>query len=210
MLFKTPDIILPETLRLLERLQQDAVLEDFFLVGGTDLALQIGHRLSVDLDLFTLEAFDNQDLQTYLTSHYGFFIDNISTYTISGVIKGIKVDFIRHAYPLVRPLFVTDSLRLASLEDIAAMKLNAIAHSGQRLKDFVDIYFLLEKMPLSTMLVAYEVKYANSNALIPLKALTFFDDINDQLDPPQMVRAVSLEQLRKRLVESVLKPDKTF
>jgi hypothetical protein len=108
MLHKGRDIILPETLLLLEYLQNDGVLKDFFLVGGTALALQIGHRFSIDIDLFTIEAFDNQTLQDHLFLKYGILVDQISTYSIGGVIKGVKADFIRHPYPLVKPLLEVD------------------------------------------------------------------------------------------------------
>ncbi len=102
------------------------------------------------------------------------------------------------------------SFRLASIEDISAMKLNAIAHSGQRLKDFWDIYFLLEKMPLSQMLAAYEIKYPSSNSMVALKALTYFDDINPDLDKPKIWRKIMLPQMKKRLVQSVENLERTF
>lgn len=103
-----------------------------------------------------------------------------------------------------------DAFRLASKEDIGAMKLNAIAHSGQRLKDFIDIYFLLELLPLDSLLKAYEIKYPNSNLLIPMKGLTYFDDIDHDADPPILNRKISIEMLKKRLVEAVENPKKVF
>lgn len=77
MLHKKTDVILPETLQLLERLQSDPALDFFFLAGGTALALQIGHRFSVDLDLFTVETFDVEHLQSHLITNYDLEIDNI-------------------------------------------------------------------------------------------------------------------------------------
>jgi predicted nucleotidyltransferase component of viral defense system len=181
MIHKDPKVILPETLDLLRQIQQDMVFKDFFLVGGTALALQIGHRLSIDLDLFSTQPFDNQELESYLTEIYRFQTDYVATNTLKGFIRNIKVDFITHAYPLVNPLIVEETLLLASLEDIGAMKLNAIAHSGNRQKDFYDLYFLLEYHPLIDFLNAYQIKYANSNPVIPLKAITWFEDIDFEI-----------------------------
>ncbi|MFM9950742.1 MAG: nucleotidyl transferase AbiEii/AbiGii toxin family protein [Saprospiraceae bacterium] len=210
MLYNTPNIILPETLALLERLQDDSELKNFFLVGGTALALQIGHRFSIDLDFFSIGEFNSQALQDHLFLRYAIQTDHLSLYTIRGVIKNVKVDFLRHPYPLVQPLLTFGHLRLASIIDIAAMKLNAISHSGQRLKDFIDIFFLLEQMSLNVMLDAYAKKYANSNPIIPLKALVYFGDINHAADPPIMVRKVSFREIERRLSIAVSKPGMVF
>jgi len=210
MLYKGVDIILPETLQLLEELQSDPALKSFFLVGGTALALQIGHRFSVDLDLFTTEAFDVQQLEKYLVENYNLHTDNVAAYTIRGSISNIKTDFLQHAYPLVKSLFKTEHLRLASIEDIAAMKLNAISISGQRLKDFIDIYFLLERMSLEEMLIAYENKYSHSNKLIPMKALVYFGDLNTSQTFPKMVHKLTWKKIEARLVAAVKKPYQVF
>lgn len=209
MLHSTPDIILPDTLQLLKSLQDDESLNMFFLVGGTALALQIGHRFSIDLDLFCLEAFDTQTLSQHL-SKYDLQISAIDKNTLLCVIDGVKTDFITHSYPLVEPLLEIEGLRLASIQDIAAMKLNAIAHSGQRLKDFIDIYCLLEIIPLQSMLHAYSKKYINSNLMIPLKGLTYFDDIDFEMDPPVLNREIPVKNLKVRLIESVNNPTKIF
>ena len=210
MLHKTTDVILPETLDLLQRLQQDPALDGFILVGGTSLALQIGHRFSIDLDLFTMEPFDTHLLSEHITVHYAFQLSAVAKNTLLGVMEGVKVDFITHAYPLVKPIINEDGLRLASCEDIGAMKLNAIGHSGQRLKDFIDIYYLLERMPLSALLEAYSSKYAHSNILIPLKGLSYFEDIDLEADPPIMNKTLQPDIMKKRLLEAVEYPDRVF
>ncbi|MFQ5446275.1 MAG: nucleotidyl transferase AbiEii/AbiGii toxin family protein [Saprospiraceae bacterium] len=111
---------------------------------------------------------------------------------------------------MVRPLLEIENLRLASLEDIAAMKLNAISHSGQRLKDIIDVYFLLEKMTFNTMLEAHAIKYPQSNLMIPMKATTYFGDINFDQDKPMMVKNVPFKKIEKRLILAVQKPNSTF
>jgi predicted nucleotidyltransferase component of viral defense system len=210
MIHKTPDVILPETLALLERIQQDAFFDHFFLVGGTALALQIGHRLSIDLDFFTISPFDNLQLESYLGRQYNFSTDYVAVNTLKGFIQKIKVDFLTHAFPLVRPLVRVNNLALASLEDIGAMKLNAISHSGNRQKDFYDLYFLLEHISLQVMLNAYESKYSNSNPIIPLKAITWFEDIDFELEKPMLARVVTFEAVKKRLLDATYHPEKIY
>ena len=197
-------------LELLETLQADPKLSLHFLVGGTSLALQIGHRLSIDLDLFSIAPFEVEPFHKHLIDTYNFEVDKLGINTLIGSISGIKTDFITHAYPLVKPLLLEENLRLASMTDIAAMKLNAISHSGQRLKDFMDIYFLLEIMPLSLMLDAYEAKYSHSNPAIPLKAVVYFDDIDFGADAPIMVKKMTIPDMKKRLTNAVKKPYSIF
>ena len=141
---------------------------------------------------------------------FGFEADNIAGQTLTGVIEGVKTDFISHRYPLVNPLIETEGIRMVSLEDIAAMKLNAISQSGQRLKDFVDVFFLLEKMPFRSMLESYQVKYPNSNPVIPARAVTYFDDIDPLVDAPVLVKSFSQKKMEKRLVDAIKKPHKIF
>ncbi|HRK29161.1 MAG TPA: nucleotidyl transferase AbiEii/AbiGii toxin family protein [Chitinophagales bacterium] len=210
MLHKCPDVILPQTLYLLEQIQADPFFDDFFLVGETALALHIGHRLSIDLDFFTLTGFDTNLIEAYLNRKYGFATDYVTANTLKGFMKEVKTDFITHAYPLVNPLLTEDGLRLASLQDIGAMKLNAIAHSGNRQKDFFDLYFILEHCPLLALLNAYETKYPNSNPIIPLKAITWFHDIDFVLEKPMLKQKVGFEDVKSRLMAATISPDRVF
>ena len=173
-----------KTFELLKRLTGDEKFNDFHLAGGTALALQIGHRRSIDLDLFSLENFDFEDINQYLKTSYGFTDSYFEKNTLKGFIDGIKTDFLTHAYPLVAPIVTENNVRLYAMKDIAAMKLNAIIHNGTRVKDFVDIAWLSSVMPLSEMLDAYETKY-RSNYFTALKSLLYFDDI-DFKEPIQM------------------------
>ncbi len=193
----------------MERLQKDENLDSFFLVGGTALALQIGHRYSIDLDFFCLTAFDTEEVAFYL-SGYNFQVTAVAKNSLLGVIDGVKTDFIAHRYPLVEPLTIIDGIQMASLLDIGAMKLNAIVHSGQRLKDFIDIFCLLEVFPLNELLIAYQKKYANANTLIALKGLTYFDDLDLNLDRPIMKREIKMDVLKTRLKQAVESPNRIF
>ena len=90
------------------------------------------------------------------------------------------------------------------------MKLNAIVNSGQQLKDFIDVYHLLVYHPLKDMLEAYSKKYAHSNPIIALKALTYFDDIDPNIDPPKMKDKLPISKIKKRILDAVANPNKTF
>ena len=175
MLFKST--INNPTLELLTRLMGDDILQDFVLAGGTALALQLGHRISVDIDLFSKVAFNENSLSDYLRTEYHFVLDSISKNTVKGEISGVQLDCIAHQYPWVNPPEHEEVIRLSSYIDIAAMKLNAISGNGTRLKDFIDVAYLSEKASFNQMLQGYEKKY-NSNPIIPVKAITYFDDIN--------------------------------
>lgn len=202
--------IAPATLQLLKRFMQDPELRSFRLVGGTALALQLGHRISVDLDLFTDSAFDEQQLREYLEKNYGLQTDYMSRSTVKGEIDGVQIDCIAHEYPWLQEPTEEDGIRLASLPDICAMKLNAIAGNGTRIKDFIDVAWLSAHYTLNQMLDFYERRY-NANVLMPLKAIIFFDEIN--FDEPVHLtigKKVNWKIYEKRLLEMEKHPGKLF
>ncbi|HUZ61806.1 MAG TPA: nucleotidyl transferase AbiEii/AbiGii toxin family protein [Hanamia sp.] len=180
------ETIEPGTLDLLRKLMQDKHLSDFFLVGGTALSLLIGHRTSIDIDLFSVTSFDEKKLLEYLEEKRGMQLNYLDNNTIKGEINRVQVDLITHAYPLVKNLKTIDGIRVASIQDISAMKLNAIVGNGTRLKDFIDIAFLSSFLSLDQMLDAYETKYKTRNAMMVLKSLDFHQDIN-HLEPINLV-----------------------
>jgi len=118
------------TLDLIHRLMADEDLLEFNLVGGTALALMFGHRISIDIDLFTDNPFDAEKLGKLLSAKYK--VDNLETdnNTINCFIEDVKVDCIAHCYPWIQPAFFLEDIRMASIEDIAAMKFNAIVQDG--------------------------------------------------------------------------------
>ena len=103
-----------------------------------------------------------------------------------------------------------DGITFLSKADIAAMKLLAISNSGQRIKDFMDIYFLLEHYSISDMLGFFSVKYPSYNTIIPFKAISYFDDLNPAMDPPLPVKPVSVKELKARITDAVLHSKKTY
>ena len=138
----------------------------------------IGHRKSIDIDLFSDTDFNSQALSNHITSSYN--VSRIQTISngVFCLIDGIKVDMLAHKYPLVEDLEIIEGLRLASLKDIGAMKLNAIYNNGTRLKDFVDTYVLLEIFSLQDLVDATEKKYPENSITMVTNALLYHDDID--------------------------------
>lgn len=198
------------TLELLKRLMGDERLQGFVLVGGTSLALQIGHRISVDLDLFTEKEFEADELREYLERNYHLQTDYLAFATVKGEVEGVQVDCIAHAYSWLKPFVLEEGVRLASLEDICAMKLNAIAGNGTRIKDFVDVAYLSSMFSLEQMLKFYEEKY-HANPLMPLKGIVYFADINKNA-PVKMADGKPLDwkSIEKRLLAMEKFPQRVF
>ena len=198
------------TLELLKQLMADKKLKDFVLVGGTALSLQMGHRVSVDLDLFVNQDFEAEEMREYMERTYHLETDYMAFATVKGEINGIQVDCIAHSYPWIRPFVEEEGIRLASMEDICAMKLNAIAGNGTRIKDFIDVAFLSSLYSLNQMLSFYEEKY-HANPLMPLKGIVFFDDINMEA-PVKMTdgKTLNWKKIEKRLLDMEKYPNKVF
>ena len=167
----------PATLELLKSLMSKEYLKPFNLVGGTALALQIGHRMSVDLDLFTPDIeFDDTELLDNLSNDFqDFSVRYRRPNAIIMMIQNVKVDFIRFKYPFFKPLHHFDGIRMVDAEDIATMKIDAITGRGKK-KDFVDLYYLLQRYDLPHILDLYQKKYKHVTLFHVIKSLTYFED----------------------------------
>jgi hypothetical protein len=165
------------TLELLKKLQNKEYLDEFFLVGGTALALLYGHRKSIDIDLFSNFNFDAGKLLENLSTDFQFQLFFSAENTIKGCINGIQIDLIAHRYPMIGMPVITEGISILAVEDIAAMKLNDISISGQRVKDFIDIYYLLDKFSLAELISFYKNKYSQYNEVNVLKSITWFNDV---------------------------------
>jgi predicted nucleotidyltransferase component of viral defense system len=198
-------------LELLRSLQQKKYLNDFFLVGGTALALYYGHRKSIDLDLFTNQSFDASWLLEQLQQDFPIQLHFTSTNTIKGSINNIKVDLIAHRYQYLEEPFVYDDYRILSEKDIIAMKLNAISISGQRSKDFIDLFFALERYSIAEMVSFYQKKYGQQGDMHVLKSLVYFDDV-DLSDWPMLIRLPNLkwDNVKAKIEEKVLEYSKSI
>ena len=208
MLYK--ETVTEQMWELLQRLMKDEKLKEFNLVGGTALSLMIGHRLSIDLDLFSTEDFDVQSMLSHLSSEHPVKIREILDNTMLLDIDKVKVDILAHKYPWQEPVQTREGVRLASIRDIGAMKLHAIFQNGTRIKDFVDMYFLLEHHPLKTYLDAYQNKYNGNPALVAHSLLQ-----HENIDREEKVKLLkgketSWAKMTQRIKKAVFNPSFDF
>jgi hypothetical protein len=191
-----------ELLGLLKALMDIEEFQTLRLVGGTSLALQIGHRNSIDIDLFG--RFDTSDefTLTEILSRFG------NTKFLSGsksikvyLINGVKVDIVNYPYEWIDEVIIEDNIRLASQKDIAAMKIAAITQRGSR-KDFIDLYFLLQKYSLQEIFNFYETKITDCNTWLALRSLSYFEDAEQQ-PMPKMYIDVSWEDVKNTVKRAI-------
>lgn len=196
---------------LLQRLMADEALKGFVLVGGTSLSLKMGHRKSVDIDLFMDGDFDAPSILKHLEEHYGAERGRYFRNSVFSFINRVKVDIVSHQYPFQKPTETIGGIRMASSEDVGAMKLHAIVQSGSRLKDFVDMFFLLEQLPLARYIEAYENKYPNTNSEIAKLGLLYHEhiDFGEKVDL-LINRRVTWDDVGNRLRQAVISPNRTF
>lgn len=174
-------VVSEKTFALLQKLQSIPELKDLRLVGGTALALQIGHRISIDLDLFG--QFDTSiPLEMLLTDFDNVVKTGSNKFMQFFEIDGIKVDFVNYPYQWLKDPIIEEGVTLASIEDIAAMKINAIINRGTK-KDFIDMAFLLEQFSLSSILELYKEKYTVPDFQLALRSLSYFDDAETDAMP---------------------------
>jgi predicted nucleotidyltransferase component of viral defense system len=193
----------PRTLELLKKLMSLPALDPFYLVGGTSLALQMGHRFSIDIDLFTTEVFDKQGLLDLLNAEFkDVILESEGTSMLITTIREVKVDFVKMGYPILFPSLEIDDVRMLDIRDIAPMKLKAIAQRGSK-KDFYDIYFLLDRLQLSEMLQLFTEKFKQQEVFQVIKSLTYFEDADLYPDPVVFDNTVTWGQVQKRVFRAV-------
>ncbi len=193
--------ITTKTLQLLLELQQVKELKDFLLVGGTSLALQIGHRISIDLDLFSSSKVDISQIPNHIAHLGKIRIINQSPSVLNLFIDEIKVDFVSNQYGFFNPSVLEDNLKLASIPDIAAMKLSAITGRGSK-KDFVDLFFILKIFSLTELFTFYKKKYPDGEEFLVFKSLTYFEDA--EIEPmPRMVNPIEWDEIKNRIISEV-------
>lgn len=168
-------------LNVLADLQEKTATAGFALAGGTSLALRLGHRLSIDLDFFTCSHFEHATL----AHHLGIGPEAITGQaegTLQLRIDNVKVEFLKHAYPKLADDDLIQGVKMWSLEDVAAMKLNAISNRGSK-KDFYDIAALLDHFPLQSMIHHFQAKYHPASLMMVIRSLSWFEDANSEPDP---------------------------
>ena len=200
----------PHTFSVLNQLMELPELKNFSLVGGTALSLLYGHRVSVDLDLFSNGMFDNTDIIGALQKKYKKSFENKSTNPRFGIfcfIKEVKIDIVRDPHSLIRPIVKYNSIRMFSIEDIIAMKVQAILGRGKK-KDFWDIAELLNHFSVKDFIKFHSEKYSTQNLLITVpQAITYFADAEDSEDPISLKKQTweSVQEFIKGKVREYLK-----
>lgn len=191
----------PGTLNVLQELMIAPQLSQLRLVGGTALALQYGHRLSVDLDLFGHIGCDDEELYKLLKNIGQLKILAQSPKVKLFLIDGIKVDIVEYNYPWITDAFIEEGVRLARPEDIAAMKINAIVGRGTR-KDFIDLFYLLEHFSLEEIMTFFAQKYPEYDIFTVMRSLSYFEDA--ELTPmPKMIRRETWQTMKSHIIECV-------
>jgi predicted nucleotidyltransferase component of viral defense system len=167
------------------------------MAGGSSLALQLGHRISVDFDFFSESLFETIEVKNELLAIGKYKGSNETPKTMVGVFNEVKFSLFHYPYPLIEKTNDFIGIQLASLADIAAMKLVAITDRGTK-KDYIDIYFLAQKcFSIEEMSVYYDRKYHNldTNKMTLLKALQYFDDADESAMPDMLIK-ISWEEIK--------------
>ena len=194
--------ILPDTLELLKRFSAQPEMQGMRLVGGTSLALQYGHRQSVDLDFFGTPAADQDEMLAMVEKMGSYRLRNRTRNILQLVVNGIMVDIVDYSqYPWIDEPVCCEGITLASPKDIAAMKINAVEGRGTK-KDFIDIHQLLQHYSLDDLLAFYSQKYPNYSIFRALLSLNYFDDAEPHA-MPRMFIPTGWEEMKKAISAAV-------
>jgi hypothetical protein len=186
------EALTPATRQLFDRAASLPFIQDFYSAGDTGLALYLGHRFSVDLDFFSADpaALDSAQLEILRKfadgPDFSITYENHSTFIATW--KQVGISFFRlQAYPIVQTPLLVETIPLATLPEIGAMKLAAIIKRGTR-KDLVDLYYLLQKVSIEILFEIAAVKYGRvrSFPVCAIRALAYFADA-EALPMPQML-----------------------
>jgi predicted nucleotidyltransferase component of viral defense system len=173
-----------ETYGLLQKLSSiEIISSQFALAGGTSLALQIGHRQSIDLDFFSPAVFNVKELEITLAGEpsINFQFINSNSKMLFCYINNIKCDFVNEPATLINPFFYYDKVLYFSVEDIAAMKMHTICGRGKK-KDFFDIYALLQLYSWDDLIALFKKKYSEDQLYFLWRSIIYFEDANDDPD----------------------------
>ncbi|MBI5358581.1 nucleotidyl transferase AbiEii/AbiGii toxin family protein [Candidatus Amesbacteria bacterium] len=191
--------ILPDTLRAIQLVSKIPIIQNAYLAGGTALTLQLGHRISIDLDFFTPEAFDEKILASSLGEFPQFIQEGTAWRTVWGKVGETKFSLFYYKYPLIGDILMFENLCLASKKDIAAMKIHAVSDRGTK-RDFVDLYMLAQEFGMNEILMFYDDKYGDldEKAYHLIRSLDYFSDAEAEPSDkaPKMLIDLPWEKVR--------------
>ena len=197
----------PGTLSVLNSLMKISELKQFSLVGGTALSLKYGHRLSIDIVLFSTEDFEHEPIMESLESNFGNGFVYRGNYTKWGIfcqINNVKVDIVYYPHSIIHPIETYSDIRLYHDYDLMAMKIQAILGRGKK-KDFWDIAELLDHYSVQEMMDCHKTKYPNQMLGISIPhALTYFVDA-DESEEPITIKPMTWEDVKTGISDKVRK-----
>ena len=205
------EIISKKTKANLEILIKKAMLKNFYLVGGTGAALQLKHRVSLDLDFFTKKNIDTKNLIQKIKTQGKFSIERESENTLIGIFNGTRLSFLKYDYPLLFDPKQIKGIKIADLRDIGCMKIDAVSSRGMK-RDFVDLFFICrEAISLKNLLSLFKKKYksVNYNRLHILKSLVYFEDAENN-PMPRMILPTSWQEVKNFFKEEIRKINKNL
>lgn len=193
------------TFSLLNELMSLDFLNEFNLVGGTALSLQLGHRKSIDIDLFNINPFDILTLRNEFRNHFNDRISIVSSEKnrlgIFSQVDGIKLDICKHPHPLLYPILNIEGIRMWGLQDIAASKVFAISARATK-KDFWDLDRLLDEFSFLEIASFYDKRYEHKLAIAISKMLIYFDEAEES-DTPICLLNKNWEQVKKSIFKKI-------
>jgi len=201
-----PGTLSDDSKNSLALLGKSKIFNKAYLAGGSSLALQLGHRRSIDFDFFSEEEFDPSQIKKQLRKIGNYKEETEGPKTMVGLFNNIKFSYFNYPYALIKPPLKFLNVNLASKEDIAAMKLVAITGRGTK-KDFIDLYFLANKcFTFEKMFEFYDKKYhiLSSNLFTLIKSLQFYFDA-DNKEMPEMVEKIDWETVKKYFQKEVVR-----
>ena len=185
---------------------------DTYMAGGSSLALQYGHRISVDFDFFTPHSFVGKEIIGKLQKAGTFTLqETAEKNTLLGLFNSVKFSIFLYKYPLVSNCVMFNKIRLASLQDISAMKLAAAMDRGTK-KDFIDLFFLSKNgIGLDLALKYYDKKYQKlaNNMYSLIKSLSYFDDA-EKLEMPKMLEKITWNEVKTFFQQETLRLAKKY
>jgi len=190
--------LLKEHKEVVEQLSPILDKGSFYLAGETALYYYLKHRYSIDLDFFTKKDIDFREFHQNFSPEE---IKTISKDTIHAKVKKLNVSFFFYPYPILNPLINLDLLKLASLEDILCMKINAIILRGSR-KDFIDVYFIMKNLKIKSddAIKLFVKKFGEYNELVIRKALLYFEDAEKEPEIP-IFKKVSWDSIKNFFIK---------
>lgn len=197
--------VLPEPTRnLLSEYISEDLPKGAYLGGGTAIALQIGHRQSVDLDWFTPYEFNEKLWQMKWETRFGFNLTTRDWQTLSGNAKGVKTALYFYKYPLIEPTTSFNGIEIAGLKDLAAMKIDAVLSRGTK-RDFIDIYFLSRQFGPEKLFEFYDQKYGHldDREIMIRKALIYFADADEE-EMPRMVEPLDWSAVKEYFLKTFI------